>query len=175
VDGPKDIYFMSDVSGHVSASDFKETYGTSEAERVGCYVGYDPQLGRNLFEYKDLIPYGPDKRILKGYYLDSQTGTAKPCISNCLKCENGATCESCADRYYLDNQECKPCRDGCAECSEYEKCDDCDDGMEGDTCTCITGWFGTPGLCTKCSVNCVSCSGSGDHCEGHLQRWIEWR
>jgi hypothetical protein len=57
VNGPKDIYFASAVTNHVSADSFIETFGTSEADRV--YAN-----GNNPTNPTNWIKDGEDKRMV---------------------------------------------------------------------------------------------------------------
>jgi proprotein convertase subtilisin/kexin type 5 len=107
-----------------------------------------------------------------GYYL-TVNNTCSPCISNCDNCNNGASCNTCSNSYYLDSNGL--CVLG-INCSQISNCNNC---------TIIAG-------CTQCSagysqINSTLCSSIcgdgllspteecdiGNHTDGCINCYIE--
>ena len=70
-----------------------------------------------------------------GAYLDpTGTGTCKSCITNCLACSDGTTCDTCRLGYVFNQAQikCIKCLSGCTSCNETNvfQCLQCNDGYE---------------------------------------------
>ena len=83
-------------------------------------------IGGNL-----IVPARPEDAIIKGQckegqYFDQVFQTCITCSSHCTICyENPDTCLVCADRYYLEGNQCLQCISGCQKCFDGKTCFQC--------------------------------------------------
>lgn len=110
------------------------------------------------------------------------------CISNCVDCDDGSTCNTCDSSHvkymnrcdyqscpistYQVGTECFDCPAHCENCSDSSTCNKCVQGffMKGNECvsSCDEGFYQDKinRVCAACSVsNCNSCSSKPSVCD----------
>ena len=68
-----------------------------------------------------------------------------PCAQkNCLDCDTGNKCTTCARGTYLEKSStCEACSEGCEDCSDINSCN-----------SCLSGYFSFQSRCFKCNAEC---------------------
>ena len=154
----------------------KTCSGPSSINCTSCYQGYTFRKGQCfacsdtnaiscspldlaysvgcIFGYTDIFYSGAGGAQFSG-------GVCRACATNCRKCDQGGpgTCDDgeCYVGYQkLQGQtNCTTCLRGCSSCSTTDL----------NVClNCPNGQFGTPGTCSYCDANCLTCSSSATTC-----------
>ncbi|MBE6449382.1 MAG: hypothetical protein E7013_01605 [Alphaproteobacteria bacterium] len=91
-----------------------------------------------------------------GYY---GTTSCSPCPGNCATCDSNGACKTCIDGY--TGTTCTDCASGYyadgGTCIELT----CENGtVDGDTCACNDGYYGTTS-CIPCPSECATCDSDG--------------
>ena len=110
------------------------------------------------------------------------------CISNCIDCDNGSSCnkcdsshvkyknkceyQSCPNSTFQVGTECFDCRSNCEKCRNSTTCTRCEQGffMKGNECvsSCGIGYYSDTEnrVCTACTVShCSNCLSNPSTCD----------
>ena len=110
------------------------------------------------------------------YYGDPSSKTCKTCMSECLNCTTGTTCDVCNTTFYRDrpigggSDQCLHCTSNCSTCSSASFCLTCPAGyyqytVDPSTAICVSqcpeSYYPSPDfVCRHCLDGCRVCTNS---------------